>query len=76
MATQIRKSTLNRWTPSTPVRADFGGWIACLSIDAAMVRAAVATREGVIQARAQLIAGSTIDQRDGGTCRLVSRSGE
>jgi hypothetical protein len=76
MPTQLGKSILNRWTPSTPVRADFGGWIAYLSIDTAMVRAAVATRDGVIQARAQLIAGATIEQRDGGTYRIVSRSGE
>jgi hypothetical protein len=76
MPTQLGKPILNRWTPSTPVRADFGGWIAYLSIDAVMVRAAMATRDGAIAARAQLIAGATIEQHHGGTYRLVSRSGE
>ncbi len=73
MATQLGKSILNRWSPSTPVRADFGGWIAYLSIDAAMVRAATATRDGAMATRAQLIAGATIEQRDGGTYRLVTQ---
>jgi hypothetical protein len=72
----ISRKTINRWTPSTPVRADFGGWIAYLSIDAATVRAASGTRESVIDARAQLRAGVTIEHRDRSTYRLVSRSGE
>lgn len=76
MPTLIRKSTLNRWTPATPVRADFGGWIAYLSIDAAAVRAAADSGEGVINARAQLKAGVTIEHRDGSTYKLVPRPGE
>jgi hypothetical protein len=76
MPTLSRKTILNRWTPSTPVRADFGGWIAYLSIDAATVRAASGTRESVIDARAQLLAGLTIEHRDRSTYQLVSRSGE
>ena len=72
MSTLLRKPTLNRWTRSTPVRADFGGWIAYLSIDAAAVRAA-GTREGVIDARAQLVAGVRIEHRDRSAYQLVSR---
>ena len=75
MPTLLRKPILNRWTPCTPVRADFGGWIAYLSTDAAAVRAA-GTREGVIDTRAQLVAGVVIEHRDGSTYRLVSRPGE
>ena len=73
MPTLIRKSILNRWTPATPVRADFGGWIAYLSIDAAAVRASASRGEGVQDARCQLIAGVTVEHRDGSTFRLVSR---
>jgi hypothetical protein len=72
MPSLLRKPILNRWTPSTPVRADFGGWVAYLSTDAAAVRAAE-TREGVIDARAQLVAGVMIEHRDGSTYQLVSR---
>jgi hypothetical protein len=73
MPTLSRKTILNRWTPSTPVRADFGGWIAYLSIDAAIARAASGQRDGVIDARAQLLAGVTIERHDRSTYQLVSR---
>ena len=76
MPTPLTKTILNRWTPDTPVRADFGKWVAYLSIDAAAVRTAAGTRGGVIDARAQLIAGAPIEHRDGSTYRLVSRPGE
>ena len=76
MPTLIRKSILNRWTPATPVRADFGGWIAYLSIDAAAVRASAGPGEGVIHARSQLMAGGIIEHRDGSTYQLVPRPGE
>ena len=72
MPTLLRKPILNRWTPCTPVRADFGGWIAYLSTDAAAVRAAD-TRGGIIDARAKLVAGLMIEHRDGSTYQLVSR---
>ncbi len=72
MPTLLRKPILNRWTPCTPVRADFGGWIAYFSTDAAAVRAA-GTREGVVDARPQLVAGVRIEHRDGSTYQLVSR---
>jgi hypothetical protein len=76
MATPLTKTFLNRWTPATPVRADFGRWVAYLSTDAAAVRAAAGARGGVIDARARLIAGAPIEHRDGSTYRLVSRPGE
>ena len=76
MATPLTKTFLNRWTPATPVRADFGRWVAYLSTDAAAVRAAAGVRGGVIDARARLIAGGPIEHRDGSTYRLVSRPGE
>lgn len=76
MATLIRKTVLNRWTPATPVRADFGTWVAFLSMDAAAVRAAVESRGGAMDARARLLSGSTIEHHDGSTYRLVSRPGE
>ena len=76
MPTLIRKSILNRWTPATPVRADFGGWVAYLSIDAAAVRAAAGPGEGVTNARTQLMAGVMIEHRDGSNYQLVSRPGE
>ena len=76
MPTMPTTTILNRWTPSTPVRADFGGWVAYLSIDAATVRAASGTREDVIDARAQLLAGVTIEHPDRSTYQLVSRPDE
>ena len=76
MPSLVRKSILNRWTPATPVRADFGGWIAYLSIDAAAVRACATPGEGVTNARSQLTAGVMIEHRDGSTYQLVSRPGE
>ena len=76
MPTLIRKSILNRWTPATPVRADFGGWIAYLSIDAAAVRAGAGPGEKVIHARSLLMAGVVIEHRDGSTYQLVSRPGQ
>ncbi len=76
MAFLVSKAVLNRWTPATPVRADFGTWIAYLSIDAGAVRAAAETREGALEARARLLSGCTIEHRDGSTYRLVCRPGE
>jgi hypothetical protein len=58
------------------VRADFGRWVAYLSIDAAAVRAAAATRGGVIDVHARLIAGTPIEHRDGSIYQLVARPGE
>ncbi len=72
MPTLLTKPILNRWTPCTPVRTDFGGWIAYLSTDAAAFRAAE-TREAVIDARAQLAAGMMIEHRDGSTYQVVPR---
>ena len=76
MATPLTKTIFNRWTPATPVRADFGNSIAYLSIDAAAVRAAAGTRGGVIDVRARLIAGGPIEHRDGSIYQLVARPGE
>jgi hypothetical protein len=45
MPTPLTKTILNRWTHATPVHAEFGRWVAYLSIDAAAVRAA-AVRDG------------------------------
>jgi hypothetical protein len=76
MATPLTKTFLNRWTPATPVRADFGRWVAYLSTDAAAVRAAAGARGGVIDARAQLSTGAAIEHRDGSIYQLVARPGE
>ena len=76
MATPLTKTFLNRWTPATPVRADFGRWVAYLSTDAAAVRAAAGVRGGVIDARAQLSTGAAIEHRDGSIYQLVARPGE
>lgn len=76
LPTELRKPALNRWTPTTPVRADFGAWIAYLSIEAAVVRAAVRTDGHPIDPRAQLIAGVRIEHRDGSSYQLVSRPDE
>jgi len=76
MASLANKTVLNRWTPATPVRADFGTWVAYLSIDAAAVRAVAETRGGAVEARARLLAGGTIEHHDGSTYQLVSRPGE
>ena len=76
MATPPTKPILNRWTPATPVRADFGRWVAYLSMDAAAVRAAKETRGGVIDARAQLSTGAAIEHRDGSIYQLVARPGD
>lgn len=73
MPTLLRRPALNRWTPATPVRVDSGAWIAYLSIDHAAVRAAVGIGRGVTNARVQLVAGVTIEHRDGSTYQLVSR---
>jgi len=40
MPTPLTTTILNRWTHATPVRAEFGRWVASPSIDAAAVRAA------------------------------------
>lgn len=76
MASLVSKTVLNRWTPATPVRADFGTWVAYLSIDAAAVRAAVETRGSAPDARARLLSGCTIEHHDGSTYQLVSRPDE
>ena len=76
MATPPTKTILNRWTPATPVRADFGRWVAYLSIDAAAVRVAAETRGGVTDVHAQLIAGAPIEHRDGSIYQLVARPGD
>ena len=76
MATPLTKTFLNRWTPATPVRADFGRWVAYLSTDAAAVRAAAGVRGGFIDARAQLSTGAAIEHRDGSIYQLVARPGE
>ncbi len=76
MASLDNKTVLNRWTPATPVRADFGTWVAYLSIDAAAVRAAVEARGGTLEARARLLSGCTIDHLDGSAYQLVRRPSE
>ena len=76
MASLVGKTVLNRWTPATPVRADFGTWVAYLSIDAAAGRAAVESRGGALDVRARLLSGCTIEHHDGSTYQLVSRPGE
>ena len=76
MASLVSKTVLNRWTPATPVRADFGTWVAYLSIDAAAVRAGVDARGGALEARARLLSGCTIEHYDGSTYQLVCRPGE
>jgi len=73
MPSLLRKTILNRWTPTTPVCVDSGGWIAYLSIDHAAVRAAVGTGGGVANARAQLVAGVAIEHNDGSSYQLVLR---
>ena len=73
MASLVSKTVLNRWTPATPVRADFGTWVAYLSIDAAAARAGVETRGGALEARARLLSGCTIEHYDGSTYQLVCR---
>ena len=76
MPTPLTKTILNRWTPTTPVRADYDRWVAYLSIDAAAVRASAETRGDVTDVHARLIAGAPIERRGGSTYRLVSRAGE
>ena len=75
MPIRFTQTILNRWTPTTPVRAEFGRWVAYLSIDAAAVRAAAETHGDVPGVHARLLAGAPIADHDGSTCRLVSRSG-
>jgi hypothetical protein len=69
----LTKIILNRWTPTTPVRVDYGRWVAYLSIDHAAVRAAVGTGGSVANARAQLVAGVTIEHHDGSSYQVVLR---
>jgi hypothetical protein len=76
MASLVSKTVLNRWTPATPVRADFGTWVAYLSIDAAAVRAGGESRGGALEARARLLSGGTIEHHDGSTYQLVCRPGQ
>ena len=76
MPTLFTKAILNRWTPATPVRADFGTCIAYLSIDAAAIRAAAGMREGVSDARSRLMAGVSVEDRGGSVYQLVSRPDE
>ncbi len=76
MPTPLTKTMLNRWTPTTPVRADHGWWVAYLSIDAAVVRAAAELRGGITDVHARLMTGAPIEQRGGSTYRLVARPGE
>ena len=63
---------LNHWCPATPVRVEGGGWIAYLTLDAAVIRLSDGRREDDNLARAQLKAGLKVEGSHRITYRLVT----